>query len=562
MKDLVVVSLAKVVNLQKEEISNLIETPPSQELGDYAFPCFVLVKIYKKNPNEIAQEIARKIKSKYFEKIEVKGPYINFFIDKKILAETILKKIIKEKDDFGKRKIKEKVVIESPGPNTNKPLHIGHARNIILAQSIKKILEFYGGEVKLSDIINDRGMHICKSMLAYEKFGENLTPEKVKKKSDHFVGDFYVKYSEEEKKNPQIKEEVEECLRKWESNDKKTLSLWKKMNSWALKGFGETYKKFDLKIDKTYFESKVYKDGKKIVLEQLKKEKLKKKQDGAIYADLKTKGLGEKIVLRTDGTSIYITQDIGLAVLRKKEMKFDRMIYVVANEQDYHFQALFEILKMFGYKWANKLRHLSYGLVHLESGRMKSREGTVVDSDDLISELQNLALKEINKRFPELSEKEKSHRAESIAMSALRYYFLKVEKEKDITFKPEESISFEGNTGPYLLYTYARAKSILRKANYKQKNKFTIPDLDNSEKALIFQLNLFPEIVVKASSLLSPNLIANYAYQLSQTFNEFYHKEKVIGSEKEAFRLALVSVFSKVLKNSLALLYISTIENM
>ncbi len=562
MKELLIKHLSKETSLSKKEIENLLETPPSRELGDYAFPCFILSKILKKNPAEIASDLAKKIPKKNFEKIESKGPYVNFFVDSKILARKTIEKILKEKNNFGSLKKKEKILIESPGPNTNKPLHLGHVRNIILAQSVQRILSFAGNKVKIVNINNDRGAHICKSMLAYEKFGANKTPESEKIKSDHFVGNFYVRFAQEEKNNPELEKEVQKILLKWESGDKKILEVWKKMNKWALDGFTETYKKFNLKIDKEYYESQVYKNGKEIITEQLKKGTVKKKPDGAFYIDLSSKGLGEKILLRADGTSIYITQDLYLAIQRKKEIGFDKMLYVVANEQNYHFNALFEILKKFGYKWAENLIHLSYGMVLLESGRMKSREGTVVDADDIISELESLAKAELDARYPDLSKEEKKIRSEVIAMAALRYHFLKVERGKDMLFKPKESISFEGNTGPYLLYTYARAKSILKKADKIKKTKSIPENLSEQERKLVFQLSLFPETFKKSNENLSPSIIANYTFELSQIFNEFYHSEKVIGSEKEDFRLLLVESFLIVLELSLNLLNIKVLQEM
>ncbi len=560
MKEHIANLLSKQVKLSKEEIEKLIEVPKNSEQGDFAFPCFVLAKEIKKSPVEIAKELVNKIKTgKEFEKIESKGPYVNFFLNKNLLAQETLSKIIKEKDKYGSKNIKEKVIIEFPSPNTNKPLHIGHARNIILGQSISKILEFLGNKVIISNLNNDRGIHICKSMLAYDKYGKGTTPEKSGKKSDHFIGDYYVKFAQEAKNNPNLEEGAQEYLRKWEQGDKKIVYLWKKMNSWAFKGFNETYKRFDLKINKNYYESKIYMEGKDIVLSGLNKGVFNKKEDGAIFVDLSNKGLGEKILLRADGTSIYITQDIYLASLKHKEFSFDKSIYVSASEQNNHFRTLFSILKLLGYKWADKLYHLSYGMVNLESGRMKSREGNVVDSDDLIDELEELAREEIRKR-ERISKEEIKQRTKVIAMSALRYYFLKVDRNKDIVFKPEESIIFEGNTGPYLLYSYARAKSILKKA--KSKGKLEIKDLSNVEKILLSKLSNFPEIVIHSYNQLSPNLIANYAYELSQIFNEFYHSSQVIGSEQEKFRLSLVEGFSQVLKNALYLLGIPVIEKM
>ncbi len=565
MKEKISQILVKFTDLKKEEILNLIEVPPSPELGDYAFPCFVLAKKFKKNPNEIAEELADKIlqkkdQRKEIEKIQPIGPYLNFFINQEILAENTLKEILAKKDKYGSQNNKQKIIIESPGPNTNKPLHIGHVRNIVLAQSLQQILKFSGNDVKLVDIINDRGAHICKSMIAYQKFGKGNSPEKAKQKPDHFVGDYYVKFAKEAEKNPALKEEVQLCLEKWEAGDKDVLALWKKMNDWALKGLRETYKKLNLVIDRSYYESEIYKGGKKIILDALKNGYAKRKQDGAVFVDLGNP-LGEKILLRANGTSVYITQDIYLAVLRKKESNFDRAIYVVANEQDYHFKVLFKILKELGYNWADKLYHLSYGMVNLESGKMKSREGNVIDADDLIEEIKALTLHEIENRYKNLSKKEKEKRANAILFAAIRYYLLKIDKTKDILFMPEAAISFEGNTGPYLLYSYARAKSILRKANYK-KSAYKVSDVTDKEKLLIKTIANFSEVVSQAYQNLAPNLITNYAHQLCQQFNELYHSEKIIGSENQDFKLALVSAFSQVLKNSLALLKIETLEEM
>lgn len=569
MKEKVIELLSKAVPINKEELTNLIETPPSSELGDYAFPCFTLSKQLKKSPQEIAEETTQQIiknlissKPSFFEKVEAKGPYVNFYINRNLIASETLKKILKEKGKFGSQKDQQKTIIEFPGPNTNKPLHLGHIRNIVLGQAVVELMKFSGNRVSIVNINNDRGIHICKSMLAYEKFGNDDNPKKSCKKPDHFVGDYYVKFTIEAEKDKELEGEAKEMLKKWEQDDKEVKDLWKKMNSWAFKGFEETYKKFNLKIDKHYYESDIYKSGKELIQEQYKKGVVSKKDDGAFFIDLNDKGLGEKILIRSDGTSIYITQDIYLAVLRQKEFKFDKAIYVVAREQDYHFQVLFELLKRFEYKWADKLYHLSYGMVNLESGRMKSREGTVVDADDLIEGMKNLALEEIEKRWPELSKKEKEKRALAIAMSAIRYYFLRVDRLKDVTFKPEESLSFEGNTGPYLLYTYARAKSILRKAKKKPSAKLKIPQLDEKEKALIIKLYEFPEKVKEAYSSLAPNLIANYSFELAQMFNEFYHSNQVIGSQQEQFRLSVVAACAQVLKNGLALLDIETLEKM
>lgn len=561
MKEKVISLLQKQTGLEKKEIKSILEIPPSQELGDYAFPCFILSKKLKKNPIQIAQDLAQKISDKSIEKIEAKGPYVNFFLNTSELTKKTLGKILKEKEKYGKQKAKDLILIESPGPNTNKPLHLGHVRNLILAQAVQNILKFGGNKVKIVNINNDRGVHICKSMLAYELFGKGKTPESENRKSDHFVGDYYVKFDKALKENPKLEMQVQEMLQKWEAGDTQTLEIWKKMNKWALDGFKQTYKKFDVKIDKQYYESKIYKHGKEIIYDQQKKGVVKQKEDGALFVDLSDKGLGEKILLRGDGTSIYITQDLFLATERKKEFNFNTMMYVVASEQNYHFQALFETLKRFGYKWADKLYHLNYGMVLLESGRMKSREGTVVDADDLIANLEEMAESELDARYKDLTKTEKAKRAQTIAMAALRYHFLKIDRGKDTVFKPEESLSFEGNTGPYLLYTYARAKSILAKAQTKA--KLELPEkISPVEKKLITHLALFPQVAKQAAEQYAPNLIANYAYQLGQTFNEFYHQTKVIGSKNESFLLAIVQASAVVLKSALNTLHIETLETM
>lgn len=567
MKQAVSKLLAQHLSLSTEALEALLETPKGVQHGDIAFPCFTLAKTWKKAPAQIAHELAAQLSSslkaaKEFEKIEAAGPYVNFFIDKQLLAQQTLQAVLKQREKYGSTKLQRKVVIEFPSPNTNKPLHLGHARNIIMGQAVTNILRFTGARVIVTNLNNDRGIHICKSMLAYEKFGKSDTPQKAKRKPDHFVGDYYVRFAQAAKEHPALEQEAQTCLQRWEAGDKQTRALWKKMNSWALKGFEKTYTLFGLTIDKDYYESDIYDKGRDIVLAGFRKGIVTKNSDGALIIDLSAQELGEKVLLRADGTSIYITQDIYLALLKHKEFAFDVSMYIAASEQNYHFKALFATLEKLGYPWAKKLYHLNYGMVHLESGRMKSREGNVIDSDNLIEEMKTLARGEIEHRYPALSKKEKEQRTHAITMAALRYYFLKVDRTKDITFKPEESLSFEGDTGPYLLYSYARARSILRKAHYNLKKKYTIGAISDTEKALITHVTHFPDIVQKAYASFAPALIATYAFQLAQTFNEFYHHEKVIGSQEEAFRLRLVDAFSQVLKNALALLNITVLEKM
>jgi len=554
--------LAKQIKLKEDEILSILEVPSNPELGDIAFPCFKLSSIYKKKPIEIAKELESKIKiTKDLEKIKATGPYLNFFLEKSNLAIEVIKKILKEKEKFGTEKNKQTIMIEFPSPNTNKPLHLGHLRNMSLGESVSRILEHQGNKIIRANLNNDRGVHICKSMYAYEKWGKNKTPESEKKKTDHLIGDFYVMFSKAAKENPALEEEAQKILQKWELGDKKTIALWKKMNKWAFDGFKETYKLFGIKHDKQYYESEIYGQGKELAQEGLNK-KIFIKKDNAIIADLTDEKLGEKVILRADGTSIYITQDMYLATLKDKEYKLDGSIYVVANEQDYHFQVLFTILKKFGYKFTKNLHHLSYGMVELPEGRMKSREGTVVDADDLILETQKLAKTEIKKRFPKLSEKELNIRSLKIALSAIKFMLLKTDHVKNIIFNPNEAISFEGDTGPYIQYSYARASSILKKSKKKPKIKLTSKILKEKEILLIKKLAEFPEVIENAQRNLSPSIISNYTLELAHIFNEFYHQTKVLDSENEIFLLALVESFRIVCKKSLYLLGIETVEEM
>ena len=554
--------LAKQIKLKEDEILSILEVPSNPELGDIAFPCFKLSSIYKKKPIEIAKELESKIKiTKDLEKIKATGPYLNFFLEKSNLAIEVIKKILKEKEKFGTEKNKQTIMIEFPSPNTNKPLHLGHLRNMSLGESVSRILEHQGNKIIRANLNNDRGVHICKSMYAYEKWGKNKTPESEKKKTDHLIGDFYVMFSKAAKENPALEEEAQKILQKWELGDKKTIALWKKMNKWAFDGFKETYKLFGIKHDKQYYESEIYGQGKELAQEGLNK-KIFIKKDNAIIADLTDEKLGEKVILRADGTSIYITQDMYLATLKDKEYKLDGSIYVVANEQDYHFQVLFTILKKFGYKFTKNLHHLSYGMVELPEGRMKSREGTVVDADDLILETQKLAKTEIKKRFPKLSEKELNIRSLKIALSAIKFMLLKTDHVKNIIFNPNEAISFEGDTGPYIQYSYARASSILKKSKKKPEIKLTSKILKEKEILLIKKLAEFPEVIENAQRNLSPSIISNYTLELAHIFNEFYHQTKVLDSENEIFLLALVESFRIVCKKSLYLLGIETVEEM
>lgn len=558
------------VSLKKEEVERFIELPPSPEMGDYAFPCFFLAGKLKASPNEIALNVRGHIEDypEEFEDIQTKGPYINFFLDRKAMALNLIKEIKSLGDNYGKSdlvvKSKDKIsakntMVEFPSPNTNKPLHLGHLRNMTIGESVSRILEFNGEKVIRANLNNDRGIHICKSMAAYEFYGNKATPKTSKEKSDHFVGKFYVMFNKKEKENPKMELESHDLLLKWEQGDKEVINLWKIMNKWALDGFRETYSKFGIKHDVEFFESDIYKSGKEIVEKGLKDKILIKKEDGAIVADLSKEGFGEKVLLRADGTSIYMTQDLYLAKLKYEQYKVNKSIYVVGNEQDYHFQVLFTILKKLGFNFEG-LKHLSYGMVNLPEGRMKSREGTIVDADDLIQEVQELVKKELQSR-DKLSDKILQEKSLKIALAAIKYILLRVDTKKDMIFNPKESIDFEGDTGSYILYSYARASSILKKLK-KPKKPSQLEELEDKEIALVKKLSDFKGIVLKSFNELNPSIIANYTYQLSQIFNEFYHACPVIGSEKESFRIDLVTSFRQILKNSLYLLGIEPLEKM
>jgi arginyl-tRNA synthetase len=553
--------LMKELSKNKEDIDKILTVPPNLEMGDFAFPCFMLAKEKKKSPLDIAKELANSFKVKgKISKIEANGSYVNFYVSKGDLASEVLNKILKEKDKYGiSVKKGEKIVIEYPSPNTNKPLHLGHIRNMLLGSSLSKILTVNGNKVIQVNLNNDRGIHICKSMLAYEKFGKDKKPDK---KSDHFVGDYYVLFSK--KANKKLEEEAQEMLKKWEDGDKKVRALWKKMNGWALKGFNETYKKFGLNFDKVYNESEIYIEGKEKVLEGLKKGVFKKKDDGTVFIDLEDKGMGEKVLLRADGTSIYITQDIYLAQLKYKDFKFDRGLIIVGNEQDYHFKVLTEILKVLKLPFSEKYTNFSYGMIYLPEGRMKSREGTVVDADELLKSMIDMARSEIEKRDEKISKKEREKRAEVIGTGALRFFILKYDPLRDFTFNPDESISFEGETGPYLQYTYARIQSILNKYGGKvSKGDYSLLT-HQKEHNLISSLGEYEKVVSEASERLKPSSICRYLLDLSQTFNEYYHECPILKSEEKVMvaRLNLIKSVAQVISNGLSLLNIEVLDEM
>ena len=539
-----------------------LEIPPSPDMGDYAFPCFQIAKELKKSPVEIAEELVKKFPERsIFRKVEARGPYINFFIDDGRISDFVIKKIMKEKERYGSfNKTKKTVVVESPSPNTNKPLHLGHLRNMILGMSIANLLRKAGCKVHAVDLINDRGVHICKSMLAYKLWGKNKQPDK---KTDHFVGDFYVLFSSKAKQDSSLEDKTRELLVKWEKNDKGAVALWKKMNGWAVRGIYQTYKEFGLKIEKIYRESEHYTKGRDIVLEGLKKNVFEKDKDGSIFIDLTSYGLDKKVLLRGDGTSVYITQDIYLAKKRYEDFKMDRMVYVVGSEQIYHFKVLFKILELLGYGFAKNCYHLAYGMVYLPEGKMKSREGNVVDADNIMADVTDLARKEIKKRFPNLSNKEVEKRAKIIGLGAIKFFLIKYDPLKDFTFNPKESLSFEGETGPYVQYAYARISAILRSSKTLGKADYKVLTHEK-EMNLVKLLNEFPLVMEQAANNYKPSLIAHYLIKLAKSLNLFYQECPVLKEETKIknARLHLIKAVSYVLKEGLGLLDVEVLERM
>ncbi len=538
-----------------------IEKPPENIGSDLAYPCFSLAKHRKKNPAEIAREISGKLKpSGLVGKVNFYGPYINFYVDWKRAAGTLLKAISRDGDGYGHAKpAGRNVMIEYSAPNTNKPMHLGHLRNCAMGLAVSNMLEAAGSRVVRANLYSDRGAHICKSMLAYKLWGRGRKPDV---KQDHFVGRFYVLF--EKKKTESLEKDVQEMLRKWEAGDRETRALWKKLNGWAIKGFKETYKRFGSDFDEEFRESDFWDKSGPLIERGLKNGLFRKDKEGSVFADLEKHGLGRKVITRSDGTSIYITNDLALTPRKFSMFRLKSSIWVVGSEQDTYFRQLFSIFELLGFSWAGSCRHLSYGLVFLPEGKMKSREGKVVDADDMMDRMQALAGKEIRKRDVSIGRKELEKRSLQIGLAALKYFLLKMDVVKDIHFNPEESMSFEGDTGPYIQYSYARAMSILRKARGRAVAFDSTVLGREKEVALLKQLADFPGTVQRAAKDMRPHYMAGYALDLATKFNEFYQAIPVLRADRKArpARLALVSATAAVLKNALGLLGIDAPDRM
>lgn len=584
IKDIIEQQLAEVIlNVyQLKDIQIEIQENKTEYEGDFTIVTFPLVKQLKKNPESIGVELGQALteQTDLLESFNV----IKGFLNVKVKNQFFVDQFKTVSDQFSNiEKRNETVMVEYSSPNTNKPLHLGHVRNNLLGFSVAQILIEAGYDVIKSQIINDRGIHICKSMLAWEKFGKGETPETDHVKGDKFVGNYYVKFDQEYKKEvselveqgvseeqakkdaPLIKE-AQQMLLDWENGDEKVRNLWNEMNSWVYKGFAETYKRLGVDFDQVQYESNTYILGKDLIQEGLEKGVLYQKEDGSVWCDLTDEGLDQKLLLRSDGTSVYMTQDLGTAVERFKENNLQKLIYTVGNEQDYHFQVLFKVLKKLGYEWADQLYHLSYGMVELPNGKMKSREGTVVDADELMQDMFDIAKSKSEElgKLENFTEEEKSINYESIGMGALKYFMLKVDPKKKMLFNPEESIDFNGNTGPFILYTYARIHSLLMKANYMYKDVSDV-EMNQSEKELIMQLANYKAVVERAAEVLSPALVANYLYDLVKTYNSFYQSNPILIQEDERVkqnRLNLSNLTARTIQKSLSLLGIETVNRM
>lgn len=556
---------------------HLLESPKDPSHGDVAFPCFTLAKELSKSPVQIAQDIASSIISDdIIQSAVATGPYINFTIQPTYLAQAIIPTVLTQKDNYGRGEDKKQtIVIESPSPNTNKPLHLWHVRNMLLGNALDLIASFAGYKSVKVEVVNDRGIHICKSMLAYQLFGNNTEPDK---KSDHYVGDRYVRFAQEAEKDPSLNEQAQAMLRAWEDCDAEVRALWQKMNTRATDGFKTTYATYGTRIDKAYHESDIYLDGKSIIQDALDKGIFVHDPKGNITFPVPQKDgeISYFVVLRADGTAVYATQDLALVAKRAADYAMDRMVYIVGNEQEQYFSTLFQVIKALGYEFADQCHHLSYGMIALPDGKMKSRTGNVIDADDLAEDMHTQAATLLQERYPDLPSQDISTKAETIAMAAIKFFMLKYDVAKDFVFDPAQSLSFDGETGPYMLYTYARCAQIIAKAvangqwsmiNGQWNNKYNFdPALltEESERKLLLHIANFADTVQKAAEDYKPNMVARYILDLTQLFNRYYQQTQIVVDDPalQAARVALVASVQQVLGNALALLGIDVVERM
>jgi arginyl-tRNA synthetase len=603
IENVIRIAIQSLFNVNYQEPIKL-DAPPDDKMGDFAFACFPLAKVLRLAPPVIAQKLKDGIiAADIVETVMATGPYLNFFVNYAKLAEILCEQIITNPEPFGNQEFgkDEKILIEYSAPNTNKPQHLGHVRNNLLGIALGNLLKAVGYDVTLVNLVNDRGVHICKSMLAYQKFGNGTTPESEGVKGDHFVGHFYVLYDKAQKKewdewvqkqnlvldqlDPQERrkidtqflqeshwyQQVQTMLQKWEAGDPEITALWEKMNSWVYQGFDQTYQRLGCHFDKVYKESQTYLFGKSLVDEGLKKGIFYQKEDNSIWVDLTDAGLEQKLLIRRDGTSVYITQDLGTSKLKYDDFQMNRAIWIVADEQIYHFQVLFATLKKLGFDWADNCYHLAYGMIDLPEGKMKSREGTVVDADDLMNELFEMERTEIKERNVEIPAEDFNQTAEILALGALKFFILKFTTSTRMTFNPKESISPLGFTGPYIQYAYVRVKSIFRNSKQYDFDNLSTDHVDFSqlknaeEKAIIRKLNDFPQELLLAAQAYNPARLCTYLFELAKTLNTFYHDHSVLKAETESLvraRLVISKATALVLKRGLQILGIAVPERM
>jgi arginyl-tRNA synthetase len=533
----------------------LLEVPPRAELGDLASPLFPFARLLRMAPAAIAAEVVQRLSGVPGGTCEQAGPYINIRYDQAAVIGEVLAQVRRQGDSYGHTDelADQRIMVEFSCPNTNKPLHLGHLRNDILGESLSRILAANGADVRKVNLINDRGVHICKSMLAYRKFGNSATPQSEGIKSDHFVGQYYVRFNQWAKEDPTAETQARDMLNAWEAGDPEVIELWQQMNQWAIDGIVKTYERTGISFDAIYYESRTYLSGRSEVLRGLQEGVFYRDADGSVWVDLEEINLDKKVLLRADGTSLYLTQDIGTAIARHNDWPFDRLVYVVASEQRYHFVVLFHVLQKLGLQWGSNLSHLAYGMVNLPDGKMKSREGTVVDADELIAGLERMAAEEIRAKGREQDVGDVAAVSADVALGALHYYLLQVNPVKDMVFDPKESISFNGNTGPYLQYTGARISSMLRKleatggASLLSSGAVDTSLLGESlEWELAKRIGEFPECVRTAARQYSPSVITGYLYDLAKTFSRYYHDYPIVIEKDDALRCARTELATAV----------------